>query len=93
MDDEIVEVHLYGYNTYITSNLNTKELIFCVQNANIIGDTESYGRYDLVNSDDIYLPSLFLVDQQEAVVSHPYNHHVRSRRKREDKAFVLRIRV
>ncbi len=93
MDNEIVEVHLYGYNTYITSNLNTKEIVFYVQNANIIGDTESYGQCGLVNSNDIYLPSLFLVDQQEAVVFHPYNHHVRSRRKREDKALVLRIRV
>jgi hypothetical protein len=97
MDNQIVEVYLYGYNTSITSNWNTKEIVFCVQNANIIGDTKSCGRNDLVNSDDIYLPSLFLVDQQEAVVSHPYNHHVRRRRrrrrKREDKALVLRIRV
>jgi hypothetical protein len=97
MDNEIVEIHLYGYNTSITSNWNTKEIVFCVQNANIIGDTEGCGRNDLVNSDDIYIPSLFLVDQQEAVVFHPYNHHVRRRRtrirKREDKALVLRIRV
>ena len=82
MDNEIVEVHLYGYNIYVTSNLNTKEIVFCVQNANIIGDIESYGQNDLVNSDDIYLPPLFLVDQQETVVFHPYNHHVRRRRRK-----------
>jgi len=96
MDNEIVEMHLYGYNTYIISKWNTKEIVFCIQNANIIGDTNSCGRNDLVNSDDIYLPSLFLVDQQEAVVFHPYNHHVRrrrTRRNREDKTLVLRIRV
>lgn len=96
MDNEIVEIRLYGYNTYVTSKCNTKEIVFCVQNANIIGDSNSCGRNNLVNSDDIYLPSLFLVDQQEAVVSHPYNHHVRRRRrrrKREDNALVLRIRV
>jgi hypothetical protein len=93
MDNETLEVHLYGYTTYITSDLNTKEIVFCVQNANIIGDAENYGQYDLVNSNDIYSPSLFLVDQQETVVSHPYNHHVRRRRKRVDKALVLRIRV
>jgi hypothetical protein len=99
MDNEIVEIHLYDYNTYITSNWNTKEIVFCIQNPNIIGDIESCGRNNFVNSNDIYLPSLFLVDQQEAVVFHPYNHHVRRRRrrtrtrKREDKALVLRIRV
>ncbi|CAF3456065.1 unnamed protein product [Rotaria sp. Silwood1] len=75
-NDEMVEVHLYGYNTYVTSDLNTKDIVFCVQNANIVGDIDSYGHYDLVKSNDIYIPSLFLVDQQEAVVSHPYNHHV-----------------
>ncbi len=83
MDNEIVEVYLYGYNTYVTSKWNTKEIVFCVQNANIIGDTTICGQNDLVNSDDIYPPSLFLVDQQEAVVSHPYNHHVRRRRRRQ----------
>ena len=91
MDHQIVEIHLYGY---MTSDLNNKAIVFCVQNANIIDDTESYSQYDLVNSDDIYLPSLFLVDQQEAVVSHPYNHHVRRRRRKgEDKSLVLRIRM
>jgi hypothetical protein len=83
MDNEIVEVYLYGYNTYVTSKWNTKEIVFCVQNANIIGDTTICGQNDLVNSNDIYSPSLFLVDQQEAVVSHPYNHHVRRRRRRQ----------
>ncbi|CAF4525267.1 unnamed protein product, partial [Rotaria socialis] len=76
MDNEMVEVLLYGYNAYVTSNLNKQEIVFCVQNANIIGDINSYGQYDLVNNNDIYPPSLFLVDQQDAVVSHPYNHHV-----------------
>lgn len=83
----MVEVHLYGYNKYITSKLDKQDIIFCVQNANIIGDINSYGQCDLVRNNDIYLPSLFLVDQQEAVVSHPYNHHVRSK-KREDKALL-----
>lgn len=82
----MVEVHLYGYNTYVTSNLNKQDIIFCIQNVNIVGDIDSYGQYDLLNSNDIYLPSLFLVDQQEAVVSHPYNHHVRG--KRQDKALL-----
>ncbi|CAF3987484.1 unnamed protein product [Rotaria magnacalcarata] len=76
MDNEMVEVHLYGYNTYATSNLNKQEIVFCVQNANIIGDINSCGQYDLVNNNDIYPPSLLLVDQQGAVVSHPYKHHV-----------------
>ena len=70
-----------------------KEIVFCIQNANIIDDSESYGRFDLVNSDDISPPPLFLVDQEDTVVFHPYNHHVRRRKKREDKALGLRIRV
>lgn len=73
---------LFQYIDYIEVE-HTKEILFSLQNANIIGDRTSCGLEDLVNSDDIYLPSLFLVDQQEAVVSHPYNHHVRWRRNRE----------
>ena len=64
--------------------------VFCRKCQYHFGDRKNCRVKDLVNSNDIYLPSLFLVDQQEAVVSHPYNHHVR---RDGDKALVLRVRV